>query len=147
MSRLRTHLRDDEGSVLLTGIGFVVVCLLAIAVVVDASAAYLQRRSLMSLADGAALAGAQSIDLAHYYANGASTGTRLVPASVSAAARRHLAPAVRDHAVTVDEVSSDSVNVRVRVSAPLELPFFGSVRHDVVRVQSSARLDYRPAPQ
>lgn len=68
---------DERGSVLLLGVGLVIVCLLAIAVITDVSAAFLQRRSLMSVADAAAIAGAQAIDQGAYYANGASVGTRL----------------------------------------------------------------------
>ena len=135
-------LRDDEGSVLLLGIGLVVVCLLAMVIVVDASSAFLQRRALMSLADGAALAGAQAIDLDHYYAHGASTGTRLSSAGVAAAARAHLASAGSE--VTIEQIATDGVQVRVRLSAPVRLPFLGLGRTEVVRAQGSARLDYRP---
>lgn len=138
----RFRLRDDEGSVLLLGIGLVIVCLLALAVVVDASSAYLQRRSLMSLADGAALAGAQAIDLDHYYAHGASSGTRLTGAGVAAAARAHLAVAGPE--VTIEQIATDGVNVRVRLSAPVRLPFLSAGRTEIVRAQGSARLDYRP---
>lgn len=135
-------LGDDEGSVLLLGIGLVIVCLLAVVVVVDASAAFLQRRALMSLADGAALAGAQAIDLDHYYAHGATTGTRLTGAGVVSAARAHLAAA--DPEVTIEQIATDGVSVRVRLSMPVRLPFLGSGRTEVVRAQGSARLDYRP---
>ena len=54
--------RQDEGTVLLLIIGLVVVAALLIAVVTDVSALYLERRDLISAADGAALAGAQSVD-------------------------------------------------------------------------------------
>ena len=50
--------RDDSGQVSVLIIGFAAVLLLAIAVVIDASAAYLQRQGLDTLADGAALRGA-----------------------------------------------------------------------------------------
>ena len=140
--RWASQLADDRGSVLLLGIGFVIVCLLAVVVVVDASAAYLQRRALMSLADGAALAGAQAIDLDHYYAHGATTGTRLTGAGVVAAARAHLAGAGKD--VMIEQIATDGVHVRVRLSAPVRLPFLSAGRSEVVRAQGSARLDYRP---
>ena len=87
--------RDERGSVLLLGIGMIVVGILAVAVAVDVSAAFLQRRALMSLGDSAALAGAQSIDLDSYYANGASIGTRLSPVAVASAARRQVGIARR----------------------------------------------------
>lgn len=145
MNRVRRVLRDDEGSVLLVGIGFVIVCLLALVVVTDVSSAYLQRRSLMSLADGASLAGAQAVDLDHYYAHGASMGTRLAPGDVVTGARRHLASAIGSRTVTVEQISTDGVNVRVRLSSPLHLPFLAAMYSGVTRVESTSRLDYRPA--
>lgn len=67
---------DDRGSVLLLMLGFVIVIVMAIGAVVDASSVFLQRRSLAALADGAALAGAQSIDLDMYYRRGADSALR-----------------------------------------------------------------------
>ncbi|MDA3022126.1 MAG: pilus assembly protein TadG-related protein [Actinomycetota bacterium] len=140
---------DERGSVLLLGVGFVIVCLLAIAVVTDVSAAFLQRRSLMSMADAAAIAGAQAIDQDAYYADGASIGTRLDPGLVRAAALGHL---VRTNASTtipglqVNGISSDGVHVLVALSSPLRLPFFGSIYQELAKVEASARLDYRPSP-
>ena len=46
--------RDEQGQVTLLIIGFASILLMAIVVVVDASAAYLQRQGLDNLADGAA---------------------------------------------------------------------------------------------
>jgi len=142
-SRLR---RDERGSVLLLGIGMIVIGILAVAVAVDVSAAFLQRRALMSLGDSAALAGAQSIDLDSYYANGASIGTRLSPAAVASAARRQVGIARGSDEIAIESITTDGVTVRVRLSEPLRLPFFGSLRSDRVRIESSARLDYRTAP-
>ena len=142
----RESLRDERGSVLILGIGMIVVGLLAVMVCVDVSAAFLQRRALMSIGDSAALAGAQSIDLDSYYANGASVGTRLSPASVSAAVRRHVSLARGTSELTVEGITTDGVTVRVQLSEPLELPFLGGLHSERVRIESSARLDYRTAP-
>ncbi|CAB4935292.1 MAG: hypothetical protein F2836_04640 [Actinobacteria bacterium] len=138
--------RDERGSVLLLGIGMIVVGILAVAIAADVSAAFLQRRALMSVGDSAALAGAQSIDLDSYYANGASIGTRLTPAAVALAARRHVGLARGSSEIAIEAITTDGVTVRVRLSEPLRLPFFGSLRSDRVRIESSARLDYRTAP-
>ena len=46
---------SEEGQVTLLIIGFAGILLMAIVVVIDASAAYLQRQGLDNLADGAAL--------------------------------------------------------------------------------------------
>jgi len=80
----------DEGSVLVLSLGFIVICILALAVVVDASTMFLARRSLQAQADAAALAGAQAIDLDAYYASGASARIRLDPSGVRAAVERQV---------------------------------------------------------
>ena len=52
--------RDERGSVTPLVIGFAVVLALGIALVTDATAAYLHRSGLSTLADGAALSGADA---------------------------------------------------------------------------------------
>ena len=52
--------RDERGQATVMIIGLAVVLLMAAVVVVDASAAYLQRQGLDTVADGAALAGADA---------------------------------------------------------------------------------------
>ena len=61
----------DEGSVLILGIGLVVVLLLAVGAGTDAARLFLARRSLSSVADGAALRGAHDLDQATLYRTGA----------------------------------------------------------------------------
>lgn len=136
---------SDRGSVLLLVVGLVVVGLLAAAVVVDASAAFLQRRQLAARADAAALAGAQGIDLAEYYAHGASAATRLDPDAVVRRVRRQLdsARSGRDPGFVLDRVWSDGREVRVRLSMPLRLPFLARLAPERVVVESAARLAHR----
>lgn len=55
MNRTQT---TDRGSTIPLIVGFASILLLAIAVVIDASAAYLQHQDLVALADGASLRGA-----------------------------------------------------------------------------------------
>jgi len=142
--RIRRRAGQEQGSVLILGIGMVVVCLLALAVMTDVTSAFLQRRQLMAVADAAALAGAQGMDIDAYYLQGARIGTRLSPAQVAATARRHALDHGGIPGLAVESVVSDGVTVRVTLSAPLRLPFLGSARSDAVRVTSTARLDYRP---
>lgn len=59
MSRRRSQL-DERGQTTLMIVGFAGVLFMLLAVVVDASAAYLQRQGLATIADGAALAGADA---------------------------------------------------------------------------------------
>lgn len=138
-------MRSDRGSVLLFGVGLVVVCLLALAVVADVSAVFLQRRALTALADGAALAGAQAIDMNVYYAQGATVGTALSPASVDTAVRSYLDRSGATHTFPgfgVDRIESDSQIVDVALRAPARLTFFPEFTGPI-RVVGRARLDYR----
>lgn len=139
---------DDRGSVLLLGVGLTAVCLLAFVVMVDASAAFLQRRQLLAVADAAALAAAQSIDLPAYYAEGATALTRLDVAGLPRRVRAHVARAGGPDGLTVDLVESDGRRVVVALSSPLRLPFLSSLVADRIRVESRAQLAYRAgAPQ
>lgn len=133
---------SDRGSVLILGIGWVAVCLLSLVVLVDASVAFLQRRELVSLADAAALAGAQAIDLDAYYERGASSTTRLEPRLVPVRVRSHLerADAGGMDGLVLEEVSSDGRAVRVRLSTPLRLPFLSGLFDGRVVAESWARL-------
>ena len=144
--------RDDRGSTLPLAIGLITICLLAVAVVTDVTAIYLQRRNLMAVADAMALAGAQAIDMDTYYAQGATMGTRLDSGRVVAAASTHLASTQAQSTIpglTVEQIATDGQVVRIVLRAPLRLTFFnGLVQNSpdaVVRVESLARLDYRPS--
>lgn len=137
----------DRGSITLLVLGFTAVCLLALVVLVDASAAYLQRRELVARADAAALAGAQGIDLAAYYAHGATAATRLDPGTV---ARRVRTQVVRSGAADVAglrlrTVSTDGERVHVVLSMPLRLPFLPDAFAAEVWAEADAVLAYRAA--
>jgi hypothetical protein len=116
--------RDEQGQVTLLIIGFASILLMAIVVVVDASAAYLQRQD--NLADGAALYGAD-LGSAGVYTEGLGDD-RLAQqeAAVEAAVRDYLvrAGAGRRYPGIDVGVRVDTVNrsVTVRLSAPLDLP-------------------------
>lgn len=133
----------DRGSVLLLGAGLTAACLLAFVVMVDASAAFLQRRQLLALTDAAALAAAQSIDLPSYYADGATAATRLDVSGLPRRVRAHVARAGGPEGSTVDIVWSDGRQVVVGMSSPLRLPFLSLLVADRVRVESRAQLAYR----
>ncbi|CAA9338290.1 MAG: hypothetical protein AVDCRST_MAG72-654 [uncultured Nocardioidaceae bacterium] len=117
--------RGDHGQTSLLIIGFAVVGLLVIVVVVDASAAYLRRQALDSLADGAALAAADGVQSEQIYLGGLGERAQLDPAVAHSYAAEYLAasgaagryPGLRFSVQTSAEV------VVVRVTAPLEMPF------------------------
>lgn len=137
--------KDDRGSVLILGAGLIAVCFLGLTVLTDASAAFLQRQHLQSLADGAALAGAQAIDLDSYYANGAERSTQLDRYAVQSAVRRHIGgwiPRDEETGLVIERISTDGRRVVVGIRAPLDLPFLDDLFPADVRVEASAQLSY-----
>ena len=146
-----TRRRDDRGQVTLLIIGFASILLMAIVVVIDASAAYLQRQGLDNLADGAALYGAD-LGSAGIYTDGLGDD-RLAQqeAAVEAAVRDYLARAEagRKYPGIVVGVRVDTVSrsVTVRLRAPLELPLTvpGSPDSPTVGASSTAAVTVVPS--
>ncbi len=113
---------DDEGSVLPLVIGVVVLVVSLVTVVTDAGVLWLQRRSLQATVDGAALAGAQAVDLPTVYAGGAHGDLPLDPPAVRTAVRAYVAavPSTRrllSFRVTSVRVSTATVTVRAQALA------------------------------
>ena len=142
--------RDDSGQTTVLIVGLAVVLLMAAGVVVDATAAYLHRQGLTSVADGAALAGADagSRNEAVLYGEGVGEAERLAQARAvaQAAVAEHLR-SIGAHAdypglrVSVGfDPARDSVVVTVR--APLELPLSvpGSPERASISARSSATV-------
>ena len=136
----------DEGSILVLSLGFIIICIIALAVVVDASTVFLARRALQSQADGAALAGAQAIDLDAYYSEGASERIRLDEASVRAAVDRHVRRDPGDGRLTGVTMRDDVV--LVTMTDRVRPPFSGWLTPSgayLLTVEAGAVLSYRPA--
>jgi hypothetical protein len=116
--------RGDRGQTSLLIVGLAVVALMLVAVVVDASAAYLRRSGLDSLADGAALAAADGIEGEQVYRGGLGQRARLDPA----VARRYVAAyltasgAARHYPGLRYDVEVGTDRVVVHVASPLDLP-------------------------
>jgi len=127
---------DEDGQVLILTVFLAVVLVGLVAVVVDASAAFLARRSLAGTADGAALAAAQEIDLPAYYRTGDLD---------LAGATETVATYVGDSA-TVDavDVTGDTVTVTLRRHLALPLSPPGYAAGIDVTAAATARLRARP---
>ena len=122
--------RDERGQSSVLIIGLAVVLLMAAVVAIDASAAFLRRQELDTVADGAALAGADagSRNLQALYGEGVDAADRLDQAEriARAAVADHLRrtgahaayPGLRVQ-VTFDPAAAA---VTVSLSAPLDLP-------------------------
>ncbi len=140
MSQPRHGRRGDCGTVTVLVVGFVVVVALLVAAVVDASAAYLRRQALTSLADGAVLAAADGVQGEQVYTSGLDAHAQ-VDAQV---ARTYVADYLRstgalaEHPGLTWQVDTTGSVVRVRVSAPLDLPITPAGWVDQASVTGSA---------
>ena len=116
-------MRDEQGQVTVMIVGFMLILLGMVAVVVDASAAYLQRSGLDTVADGAALAGAEALDLQAGYEQGLGD-LRLSRQLVDDAVRTYLdQTGARSRFPGLGySVSVAGNEVVVHVTAPLDLP-------------------------
>jgi uncharacterized membrane protein len=146
---VRARAVDERGQVMVLIIGFAVVVVMLIAVVVDASAAYIQRQGLTALADGAALRGADLGATGEEVYRAGVTDERLdlARAQAAAAVRRYLAAsgAYRRYPGLTAHVSVDpsADRITVRLAAPLDLPltFPGSPQSANVGATGSAVVD------
>lgn len=124
--RRRDRRRDEQGQATVLIIGFAGLLAMVIALVVDTSSAYLQRQGLDTLADGAALHGA---DLGatgeDVYQGGVPDDTlALTPGRARAAVGAYLAAAgayARYPGLSYS-VRVQGDRVEVHLSAPMELP-------------------------
>ena len=94
--------RDERGQTTLLIIGFAIVAIMMVAVVVDASAAYLRRTGLDSLADAAALSAADGVQGRQVYEGGLGKRAEIDPV----VARRYVAQYLRDTGAAVDTPAS-----------------------------------------
>lgn len=138
--------RGERGSTIPLIVGFVSLLLVAAAVVVDATAAYVQRQSLDTLADGAALRGA---DLGakglEVYAGGLDAGRLdLTEQAARAGVAGYLADtgAYRRFPGLTFEVAVAEQRVVVRLHAPADLPLHvpGSPDRPVVGAEGTAAV-------
>ena len=107
-SRLGVIRRSEQGSVLVSGLLLTLAVLMILGAAVDVGHAFIVRRDLTSIADDAALAGAQQLDLAAIHQGRLA----LDPNQAQAAALSALAP---DRGVSAQADATDTL-VHVRVS-------------------------------
>jgi hypothetical protein len=122
--RGKTRREAERGQTSLLILGFVLVLAMMVVVVVDATAAYLRRQDLSSLADGAALAAADGIEGEQVYTTGLGERAAVDPAAARDLVRAHLASvgAGRRYPGLQHTVETDTERVVVRLGAPMDLP-------------------------
>ena len=141
--------RRDEGSVLVLMLAFAVVAVLLVAVVTDASALYLTRRSLAGSADGAALAAVQELDRVALYTGRPGEALPLDPDATLDTVRAYAAAAdleSRFDDFEIVGVATDAESVTVTVRASRRLPFLavflGAPDGVEIEATSTARAPY-----
>ncbi|KJC65581.1 pilus assembly protein TadG-related protein [Agreia bicolorata] len=121
MNAAAERLRSDEGSTLLLTIFYAALALLVVLVVVGASSLYLERTRLFTVADGAALAGAESFSLDDVELVESAVVPRLDPVAVDAAVDRYLAntPSAAEFAdlTVIEATTTDGRSATVTLSA------------------------------
>lgn len=116
--------RSERGSIIPLVVGFAFLVAVLVAAVVDASAAYLRRQGLNSVADAAALAATDGLQGERVYTHGLDDLAEID----AAAARRYVEDYLRTSGVLARypglgwTVSTSATTVVVRVVAPLDLP-------------------------
>ena len=138
MRRLRRRVTvttsDDEGSVLLLTLGYALLTIAAILVCVDATSLYLAQKRLDSLADAAALAGADGFALAVVDDEPVAS---LTGDAVRAQADA-IVVAVGGGAVLLSAGTEDGVSARVTVADTWRPPLLTIFVPDGVALQATA---------
>lgn len=130
----------ERANVTVLTIGFVAVLGMLVVVVVNASAAFLERRELMNLADRAALHAADGLDRDRVYAGGIDESAVLDSADAHA-----LVQGIVPSGVGLDlRTSGDRVEVNLarRVRLPLVPPGFPDTA--TIRAEAAGRLHLVP---
>ncbi len=126
---LRRLHHQEEGQTLLLGVGLICVVLALLFVAASATAVYLDLKTLTSLADSAAAAGADSVEAHPYYGGGATDAApgSLTDAGVRSKAAEDLSAqpaAARLEGVTIVSArAADSRTAEVRLQARSRPPF------------------------
>ena len=139
-------MRGERGHITLLIIGFAAILISLVAVVVDASQVVLLRRTLSSVADGAALAAAQSLAEEAFYTGQAGTGPAgdvlpLDPTIAHSVVVDYLAGV--DVPLRLLEVTVDDGRVTVAVAATADLPLVGAVTSSFAGTTVTARASAR----
>lgn len=134
--------RGQRGQITVMTIGFFVFLGLLAVVVINSSAAFLQRQQLDNLADGAALAAADGLSEEAFYRDGADSAIELDPGEARRLVSQYVAASgdtISSMAVTT---AGDEVHVRVErtVSLAIAPPGWNTQTTIVSEATSQLRL-------
>jgi hypothetical protein len=133
-------MKRDEGSVLVLAIGFMVLVILTATTAVDIASMWVTRSALDAMSDGAALAGAQAIDVSRVYAVGVGDRLRIDPAGARSRVHAYVAAArLQAPDVSIVAIEVRDTSVKVTLKAPSRLPFGYLLAGESTLVRSAAR--------
>jgi uncharacterized membrane protein len=135
------RLRDDTGSIMPLTIFYGVLSLLLVLLVVSATSLYLERKRLFTLADGAALVGAEAYDLADIAAEGGGRQVVLDTADVASAVDDYIAgyPTGRFESLSVERAASgDGRSATVTLSSYWRPPLLSLLVPSGIRIEVTA---------
>lgn len=135
------RLREDDGSTLPLICFYGALALLVTLIVAAATSLYLERKRLFTLADGAALVGAEAFDLRDVRVTRDGPRVELEPADVRRDVRSYLSgnPIGRFEALRLDEATSlDGRSARVTVSAIWRPPVVTAFLPEGLRIDATA---------
>lgn len=140
---MRRIANDETGSTLILTIAYAALCLALILLVTAATSLYLERKRLFSLADSAALAGAEAFELHEVTAVGGLPSVTLESARVAALVEDHVRAVPHDfEELTIERAESpDGSGVVVALSATWRPPVVSILVPEGlrIRVDASAR--------
>lgn len=145
MTRLREGVRPaDEGSILPLIAGYGALALVVVLLVTAATSLYIERKRLFSLADGAALVGAESFELSAVRPGsvpGESGGPRLTDADVQREVATYLSQAPTTHltALALEAAGTqDGLSATVTLSSSWSPPVVTLFIPDGIRLEVTA---------
>ncbi len=132
----------ERGQITVMTIGFFVFLGLLAVVVINSSAAFLQRQELNNLADGAALAAADGLSEGAFYLHGVESAVELDPAEARRLVTGYLTASGEPVGQVTVTTIDDSVHVRIErvVSLAITPPGWTSQTTIVAEATSQLRL-------
>ncbi|CAO5255870.1 putative Flp pilus-assembly TadG-like N-terminal domain-containing protein [Frankia sp. AgKG'84/4] len=128
----------DGGTILILTLGYLMVAVMLVIVVTDASVVYLARRSVASAADGAALAAAQRIDENAIYSTGGALH-ELPLSDITDTVNQYQRQADPSGHTTLSSSLVDAGTVRVEGTRAVDLPVVGYLGIGPVTVRAGAQ--------
>lgn len=141
MRRLRAALDDDDGSTLPLVAFYAMLALLVVLLVTAATSLYLEKKRLFTVADGAALVGAEAFELDAIALTPAGLRPVLDSADVAAAVNDYLGgnPAPDLDELTVEQAfTADGLSATVTVSSSWHPPVVTLFVPDGLRIEATA---------